>query len=145
MDTYYSPSERGFYRSDVHATIPGDAVPVTEAEHAALMQAQTTGKHIVSGPDGRPIAQAPTPPPPNYEVPVGVYRKRIPAAVKTALLALARTDAQAANYLQSLAVYDAIDVDSPEHGAALDYLTTALAGGTGEITPDLRAALEAPL
>ena len=92
-------------------------------------------------------AHDPTPevPAPNYEVPVGVYRKRIPAAVKTALLALAETDAVCARYLQSLAVYDAIDVDSPEHGAALDYLTTALAGGTGEITPDLRAALEAPL
>ena len=82
---------------------------------------------------------------PVYEVPIDAYRRRIPTAVKTALLTLAQTDATAANYLQSLAVYEAIDVDSPAHGAALDYLTTALAGGTGEITPDIRNALEAPL
>ena len=85
------------------------------------------------------------PPAPVYEVPIAEYRRRIPTVVKDALLALAQTDAQVAQYLQSLAVYAAIDVDSPEHGAALDYLTTALAGGLGEITTDIRNALEAPL
>ena len=62
---YYSPSTRGFYDSAIHGdNIPPDAVDVTTEAHAALMQAQSEGKAIVPGPDGRPVAADPPPPTP---------------------------------------------------------------------------------
>lgn len=36
--------------------IPTDAVEITEAEHSALMEAQSTGKRIQADADGRPVA-----------------------------------------------------------------------------------------
>lgn len=54
---YYSPSTHGFYDSSIHASaIPADAVAITAAEHAALLQAQAQGMVIQTGEDGRPEA-----------------------------------------------------------------------------------------
>jgi hypothetical protein len=42
--------------------IPPDAVEITEAEHAALLEAQSMGKVIKPDADGRPVAVDPPPP-----------------------------------------------------------------------------------
>lgn len=52
MSFYYSPSTGGFYRDDTHSAIPKDAVPVTDAEHAALFAKPGT---IAPGEGGRPV------------------------------------------------------------------------------------------
>lgn len=42
--------------------IPVDAVEITEAEHAALLEAQSQGKRIEADASGRPVAVDPPPP-----------------------------------------------------------------------------------
>ena len=49
---YYSKSTGGFYTSAVQA----DAVEITEAEHVALLEAQSEGKIIQADAQGRPFA-----------------------------------------------------------------------------------------
>lgn len=59
----YSPSTNGFYLPELStAPVPDDAVDVSTAEHAALMQAQGAGKVIRPDRDGRPVAADPPPP-----------------------------------------------------------------------------------
>lgn len=60
---FYSKSTGGFYTAEIHGdNIPADAVEITEVEHAALIEGQSMGKHIVAGESGRPILQDPHPP-----------------------------------------------------------------------------------
>ena len=60
---FYSKSTGGFYTSEIHGdNIPDDAVEITEAEHAALLEWQSQGKVIVADESGRPILQDPPPP-----------------------------------------------------------------------------------
>lgn len=60
---FYSKSTGGFYTREIHGdNIPADAVKITEAEHAALMEGQSQGKRIVADESGRPILQDPPPP-----------------------------------------------------------------------------------
>jgi hypothetical protein len=66
--------KNGFYSDQLHfttddngehiSTIPPDAVPVSDDEYNALLEAQSAGKMIVTGPDGKPMAQDPPPPGP---------------------------------------------------------------------------------
>lgn len=85
---FYSKSTGGFYISEIHGErvvecistdpdtgeeiarwtepnpdckIPADAVPITLAEHAALLAGQTQGKSIIAGADGRPVLADPPP------------------------------------------------------------------------------------
>jgi hypothetical protein len=64
----YSKSANGFFHEDIHgprgegSRIPSDAVEITDDEHRALLRAQSAGKRIVAGPDGRPIAADQAPP-----------------------------------------------------------------------------------
>ena len=61
---YYSRSKQGFYESSIHgAAIPADAVEITLSQHAALLDAQASGKRIVPDANGYPVAQDPPPPP----------------------------------------------------------------------------------
>lgn len=61
----YSPTANGFFIPAIHGdAIPADAVEITEAEHAALLDAQAQGATIQPGPGGRPIAVTTTPPTP---------------------------------------------------------------------------------
>lgn len=46
MQYFYSPSTTGFYVDVIHQTMPEDVFPVTEEEHAALMEGQSQGKVI---------------------------------------------------------------------------------------------------
>jgi len=53
----YSKLTGGFYDPLIHGTnIPPDAVDITQAEHAALMQAQQTGQVIVPNKSGCPVS-----------------------------------------------------------------------------------------
>lgn len=55
MSIYYSGSTGGFYDSAIHgASIPADKVPVTSANHAALIAGQATGLRIVPDETGHP-------------------------------------------------------------------------------------------
>lgn len=56
MKMYFSPSERGFFCSEIHGeSIPKDAVEVTAERHAELMAGQAQGKQIAAGKGGRPV------------------------------------------------------------------------------------------
>jgi len=58
MDYFYSKTTRGFYTKELHGeAIPGDAVPVSEQQHAGLMQGQNNGQQIVPDEQGRPVLQ----------------------------------------------------------------------------------------
>lgn len=60
---FYSQSTGGFYTTQIHgSSIPSDAVEITKAEHAALLTAQSQGKHITADASGRPIAIDPPQP-----------------------------------------------------------------------------------
>lgn len=60
---FYSKTTGGFYTREIHGdNIPADAVEITEAEHAALLEGQSKGKFIVADESGRPILQDPPPP-----------------------------------------------------------------------------------
>lgn len=61
---FYSPTAGGFYTREIHGdSIPGDAVEITEAEHAALIEGQSQGKRIVVDESGRPVLVDPPPVP----------------------------------------------------------------------------------
>lgn len=60
---FYSKITGGFYAREIHGNnIPADAVEITEAEHAALIEGQSLGKLIVADANGHPILQDPPPP-----------------------------------------------------------------------------------
>ncbi|BBH14541.1 hypothetical protein [Chromobacterium haemolyticum] len=64
MFLYYAKSTAGFYDPAIHGeAIPSDAVEITTEEHAALLFAQSAGKVIRAGEDGKPLAVDPPPPP----------------------------------------------------------------------------------
>ncbi|MBA4709584.1 hypothetical protein [Aquitalea aquatica] len=63
MKVYFSPSTDGFYCNGIHGRdIPHDVVEITQAEHAALMAAQSAGKVITAGAGGMPQAIDPPSP-----------------------------------------------------------------------------------
>lgn len=51
---YYSKSENGFFRDDIHEVMPGDCVEITEVEHKDLLKGQAAGKVISSDINGYP-------------------------------------------------------------------------------------------
>lgn len=54
---YYSPATGGFYSERVHGgNIPADAVEISSALHAELLEQMATGKRIVPGDGGLPCA-----------------------------------------------------------------------------------------
>ncbi len=59
MTIYYSKSTAGFYDSNINTVIPGDSVEITSEEHIALLTAQSEGKVITVGSDGKPVATDP--------------------------------------------------------------------------------------
>lgn len=60
---FYSKSTGGFYSREIHGdNIPADAVEITEAEHAALIEGHSIGKVIVADENGRPILVDPPAP-----------------------------------------------------------------------------------
>ena len=61
MTIYYSPSTRGFYNTEMHPAVPGDAVEISDAVHSALMAGQVLGKVITPGAGGYPELVDPPP------------------------------------------------------------------------------------
>lgn len=63
MTKYFSASTRGFYDSGFHTTeqIPADAVEITDEQHVALLEGQSSGKRIVTGANGPELADPPAP------------------------------------------------------------------------------------
>lgn len=59
MDIFYSPSINAFFDSSINE-LPSDAIPITDALHVDLLAAQSTGKVIMAGSDGKPIAVFPS-------------------------------------------------------------------------------------
>ncbi|WP_277981528.1 hypothetical protein [Sphingomonas phyllosphaerae] len=60
MPLHYSAAANAFFDARLHDPLPDDAVPVTAAEHQALLAAQAAGKVIRPGDDGAPTARRPT-------------------------------------------------------------------------------------
>lgn len=58
---YFSTTTGGFYDSILHGSdIPADAVEITDADHASLLDAQAQGKQIVGDSTGHPVAVDPS-------------------------------------------------------------------------------------
>ncbi|GIK83069.1 MAG: hypothetical protein BroJett024_41740 [Alphaproteobacteria bacterium] len=64
MSLFFSTTTRGFYDDAIHASIPGDAQPITDMQRANLLAAQSAGKVIEADADGFPVAVDPPPPGP---------------------------------------------------------------------------------
>lgn len=62
MPFFYSPTENGFYHSDVHKHIPDNVIPISDAEHARLMVELSKGLHLYADQDGRPALREPPKP-----------------------------------------------------------------------------------
>lgn len=64
MTVFFSASTGAFYDDAFWvAPLPDDASEVSAEDHAALLEAASTGKIIQAGPDGAPVAvDAPAPP-----------------------------------------------------------------------------------
>lgn len=59
---FYSTSNNGFYTREIHGdNIPSDAVEITAALHAELIEGQSQGKRIVADENGYPVLQDPPP------------------------------------------------------------------------------------
>ena len=63
MGLYYSDKNAGFYDTNVHTTLPDDAVEITDAEWRDLLDQLEGGKEIRKGANGKPMAATPTPAP----------------------------------------------------------------------------------
>ena len=62
---YFSAQTQGFYHKGLHGdAIPQDAVALTDAQYDAVMNECPVGTYITVGPDGYPVRQPCTPPPP---------------------------------------------------------------------------------
>lgn len=65
MAIYFAKSTGGFYSREIHGdNIPSDAVEISTEDHAALLEAQSSGKVILAGNDGKPVAVDPPAPTP---------------------------------------------------------------------------------
>jgi len=66
MDTathFYSAVTGGFYRDDLHADIPADAVPISVETYTSLMQGHVDGMQILPDANGAPTLVPPPSPP----------------------------------------------------------------------------------
>lgn len=59
MPVYFSPSASAFFDEAIHTSMPADACPISDADHAALMQQQAEGCRITSDVNGLPVALPP--------------------------------------------------------------------------------------
>jgi hypothetical protein len=58
MGLFYSKTTTGFYHTDMHGgNIPADAVPITDEEHASLLQGEAQGLKIAADGNGVPFLE----------------------------------------------------------------------------------------
>lgn len=62
MTIFYSAATGGFYDTDIHTSVPGDAVEITVEQHQALLAGQSEGKRIMADLQGRPVLRDPPAP-----------------------------------------------------------------------------------
>ncbi|MBG6118760.1 hypothetical protein IWY39_002564 [Sphingobium sp. JAI105] len=60
MKLFFSPSTSGFYSTDLHDSMPADAVQITAARRRSLLEGQAQGREIIVGADGHPMLQRPS-------------------------------------------------------------------------------------
>ena len=65
---FYSKQTGGFYSREIHTSIPADAVEISSAEHAALINGQSEGKQIQADANGKPILVTPPPADPQIQI-----------------------------------------------------------------------------
>lgn len=53
MTLFYSPSENGFYDSDINRSMPSDVIAITRDEYSELFLGQADGKTIVANKKGK--------------------------------------------------------------------------------------------
>ena len=105
MTIFYSPASGGFYTDEIHGAdgIPADAVEITDAEHAALLDAQSAGKIIKAGAEGKPVASdPPAPTDDQLAASARLKRDRLLAACDWTQLADVQAGAAWATYRQAL-------------------------------------------
>lgn len=63
MAKFFSPGTRSFYDDQIHGTasIPLDAVPITDEQHRLLLEAQADGR-VIAVVGGAVVAEEPQPP-----------------------------------------------------------------------------------
>jgi hypothetical protein len=67
MTIYYSSLTGGFYNTDVHTTIPNNAVEIGEEYYSALLNKQSEGMRIVANEQGHPVVILVDPLPTTYK------------------------------------------------------------------------------
>lgn len=77
----YSKTTNAFYDPVIHASIPSDAVKLTDTEYSAAMEGQALGKVIKPGSNGKPMLANP-PAPTAEEIAAAVTNARAAAYAK---------------------------------------------------------------
>ena len=77
MAVYFSKSPLGFWDSRIHASIPANAVRITDAHHRDLLAGQGRGKRIVADGQGNPILIDPPVTPPAVPLVVSRFQARM--------------------------------------------------------------------
>ncbi len=123
MTLYYSATTGGFYDSDIHKTLPPDAVEISAQTHQTLLNANAQGGHIEANAQG-------------YPQPAFLSQEQTLARAKAAAL-------NSLNYLIRSQRKQAISTqDESELFMSLHRYRTALAIQNGTATPDEQSAFE---
>ncbi len=147
MGKKYAASTRGFYDTEIHGeNIPEGAVDITDAQHAALLAGEVSGKVISADADGKPILT--DPPAPSLVDAIAALVKQVDAdadAIYTAALGnrateYAEAEAQAqmfkdSGYAGAVPAYVKAWADATAktaQWAADDILSTAAAWRTAQ-------------
>lgn len=106
---FYSKSTGGFYDTAIHGdNIPADAVEITVAEHAALLEEQSQGKRIEADADGYPVAV--DPPPPTLDEGRAAKTAEINAACTAAIVSGFTSSALGADHTYDSALEDQLNL-----------------------------------
>jgi hypothetical protein len=60
MTLFYAPTQKGFFDDVIHNVIPKDALPISQVEHQALLEANSQGARIELNDQSRPVAVFPS-------------------------------------------------------------------------------------
>lgn len=125
---FYSKSTNSFYDPAIHGDkIPSDAVEITAAEHAALLEAQSQGKRIQADASGYPVAV--DPPPPSLESVKSAKAAEINAACAAAIVGGFTSSALGAPHTYDSALEDQLNlIGAVSLGVDLPYRCTDAAG-----------------
>src|SRR5690625_1589289 len=146
---FYSKTTGGFYSHEIHGdNIPGDAVEITQQQHAALLQGQSEGKVITANENGHPILIDPPPAPEpelQYKTQFSVleFRDRFTLEEQLAIRQAQFTDMEVGLVYDNFQAAQFIDIEDPrvEQGIDLYIAKGLLAPGrkTELLEPELIA------